>query len=167
MRTPPRPPRFRPPSAPRSAVGKRGGRAESTGQEAINALLVKEAAAGNDVVRLKGGDPGVFGRLNSEVRSPALAFAGPACNPAREPCPCGSPALAPPRPAQMAALAAAGANLGELVPGISSALAAPLLAGVSLTDAAAGRGPVAPGAFRGQSARLSAAEPRTLRRAAA
>lgn len=51
----------------------RGGR-ENTGQDTINALLVKHAATGVRVVRLKGGDPSVFGRLEEELE--ALARAG-------------------------------------------------------------------------------------------
>lgn len=57
-------------------VGKRGF-ADSTGQSTINALLVKHAREANVVVRLKGGDPSVFGRLEEELE--ALAAAGIAC----------------------------------------------------------------------------------------
>ena len=57
-------------------VGKRGF-ADSTGQSTINALLVKHAREANVVVRLKGGDPSVFGRLEEELE--ALAAAGIVC----------------------------------------------------------------------------------------
>ena len=43
-------------------------------QADINALIVRHAAAGATVVRLKGGDPAVFGRLDEEVE--ALEAAG-------------------------------------------------------------------------------------------
>ncbi|MBD2434604.1 MULTISPECIES: uroporphyrinogen-III C-methyltransferase [Fischerella] len=79
-------------------VGKRGGK-PSTPQAEINHLLVKYCQQGKQVVRLKSGDPFIFGRCNSE----------------------------------MAALTANGCEF-EVVPGISSALAAPLLAGIPLTD---------------------------------
>ena len=54
-------------------VGKRGF-SHATGQAAINALLVEQALAHAPVVRLKGGDPSVFGRLEEEML--ALAAAG-------------------------------------------------------------------------------------------
>ena len=54
-------------------VGKRGF-CDSTGQTRINALLVQQAQRAQVVVRLKGGDPSVFGRLEEELE--ALAQAG-------------------------------------------------------------------------------------------
>ncbi len=81
-------------------VGKRGG-GVSTPQAEINQLLVQYCQAGQQVVRLKGGDPGVFGRSLPEIH--ALQAAGCAW---------------------------------EWVPGVSTALAAPLLAGIPLTDQA-------------------------------
>jgi len=50
----------------RHYVGKRGGRI-SIKQDEINRLMVELAAAGLNVVRLKGGDPLVFGRLGEEL----------------------------------------------------------------------------------------------------
>jgi uroporphyrin-III C-methyltransferase len=47
-------------------VGKRCGR-KSTPQEEINLLMVAIASAGLTVVRLKGGDPLIFGRVGEEV----------------------------------------------------------------------------------------------------
>lgn len=46
----------------------------STPQSDINALIVAHAAAGARVVRLKGGDSGIFGRLDEEIE--ALEAAG-------------------------------------------------------------------------------------------
>jgi uroporphyrin-III C-methyltransferase/precorrin-2 dehydrogenase/sirohydrochlorin ferrochelatase len=52
--------------ARRMLVGKRGGRA-SCAQEDINALALKLARQGKNVVRLKSGDPMVFGRAGEEI----------------------------------------------------------------------------------------------------
>ncbi|NEO28225.1 MAG: uroporphyrinogen-III C-methyltransferase, partial [Kamptonema sp. SIO4C4] len=79
-------------------VGKRGGR-KSTPQSEINRLLIAYCHQGKTVVRLKGGDPLIFGRARQEVE----------------------------------ALKAANCAF-ELIPGLSSVLAAPLLAGIPLTD---------------------------------
>lgn len=48
------------------SVGKRSGR-HSVGQRQINALLVRAAFEGRKVVRLKGGDPAIFGRSAEEI----------------------------------------------------------------------------------------------------
>ncbi len=80
-------------------VGKRGGQ-PSMAQPQIDRLSIEYCLQGLQVVRLKSGDPGVFGRLVQEVR--ALNAAG---------CPY------------------------EIVPGLSSAIAGPLLANIPLTDA--------------------------------
>lgn len=58
--------------AKRMLVGKRGGR-ESCKQEDINAMMVSLAKAGKNVVRLKGGDPMIFGRAGEEIRQLRMA----------------------------------------------------------------------------------------------
>ncbi|MEH6692211.1 MAG: siroheme synthase CysG [Pseudorhizobium pelagicum] len=52
--------------AKRMLVGKRGGR-ESCRQEDINSMMIDLARAGKHVVRLKSGDPMVFGRAGEEI----------------------------------------------------------------------------------------------------
>jgi len=78
-------------------AGKRAAKHHLT-QEETNALLLKETAAGKCVVRLKGGDPFVFGRGGEEAEE----------------------------------LVKAGLKF-EVVPGISSAIAAPAYAGIPVT----------------------------------
>ena len=73
-------------------------RGRSMAQEQINELLVTRALAGKRVVRLKGGDPFVFGRGMEEVE----------------------------------ACLAAGVPV-EVVPGVTSAIAVPALAGIPVT----------------------------------
>ncbi len=65
-----------PPDAKLMYMGKRAGRM-CPSQEEINRTLIEQAQAGNTVVRLKGGDPFVFGRGGEEVM--ALGGAGVPC----------------------------------------------------------------------------------------
>ena len=83
--------------AQRFYVGKRAGRHAMT-QQAIHALMIRAARRGRRIVRLKGGDPFVFGRGGEEAI--ALQHAGVAY---------------------------------DVVPGISSAIAAPAAAGIPVT----------------------------------
>nr|MBI3613869.1 uroporphyrinogen-III C-methyltransferase [Nitrospirota bacterium] len=83
--------------AERIYVGRRG-RGRYQDQEAIIRLMIEKARAGNAVVRLKGGDPFVFGRGGEEAE----------------------------------AVAAAGLPF-EVVPGVTSAVAAPAYAGIPVT----------------------------------
>jgi uroporphyrinogen III methyltransferase/synthase len=64
------------PDALRIYAGKEGG-GPSVSQEEIDGLLVEHGAAGREVVRLKGGDPFVFGRGGEEaeqLRAAGVAF---------------------------------------------------------------------------------------------
>jgi uroporphyrin-III C-methyltransferase len=85
------------PQARWAYVGKRAGR-HSIEQETIERVLIRRARRGERVVRLKSGDPFVFGRGGEEAL--ALARAGVPC---------------------------------EIVPGVSSAIAAPALSGIPVT----------------------------------
>lgn len=88
---------FVPDNAEKLCVGKRAGQ-HSESQENINQILVQKATEGKLVVRLKGGDPFVFGRGGEEV----------------------------------SALQEHNIEYG-IVPGISSAIAVPELAGIPVT----------------------------------
>ncbi len=57
---------FAPATAKRINVGKQAGK-PSLAQEEINRILVREALTGARVVRLKGGDPSIFGRVQEEI----------------------------------------------------------------------------------------------------
>ena len=81
-------------------AGKRAGE-KAYSQDEINALLIEKSRLGKNVVRLKGGDPFVFGRGGEEAE----------------------------------ALVAAGIDF-EVVPGITSAIAAPAYAGIPVTHRA-------------------------------
>lgn len=61
------------PAAEKIYVGKRAG-AHSVSQGELNTLLIEKARTGKCVVRLKGGDPLLFGRTAEEIE--ALATAG-------------------------------------------------------------------------------------------
>lgn len=64
------------PGADLVAVGKRAGR-PSPSQSHVSTLLVEHALGGARVVRLKAGDPGIFGRLEEEItalRAAGVAF---------------------------------------------------------------------------------------------
>ena len=50
------------------SVGKRSGR-HSKDQRAIDALIIEAALAGERVIRLKGGDPSIFGRSTEELEA--------------------------------------------------------------------------------------------------
>jgi uroporphyrin-III C-methyltransferase/precorrin-2 dehydrogenase/sirohydrochlorin ferrochelatase len=63
--------------AARVPVGRRVGK-PGIGQDAINKLLIEAAKSGQRAVRLKGGDPFVFGRGGEEIE--ALRDAGIACS---------------------------------------------------------------------------------------
>lgn len=92
------------PGTPKFYVGKRCGKHSKT-QEQINQLLLQCAFRYGHVVRLKGGDPFVFGRGGEEW------------------------------------LAAAQSGISvSVVPGVSSALAVPALAGIPLTHRVVSRG---------------------------
>src|SRR6202451_2486405 len=63
-----------PPKAELIYAGKRGGSEKSIDQAELNAMLIAHARKGRVVVRLKGGDPFIFGRGGEEAE--ALARAG-------------------------------------------------------------------------------------------
>jgi len=60
------------PDARRISVAKQRAR-HTMPQDEINALLVREALAGHDVIRLKGGDPFIFGRGGEEAEAARAA----------------------------------------------------------------------------------------------
>ena len=65
--------RFAPASAELIYAGKKGNVHHAFSQEEINRMLVDYARAGRFVVRLKGGDPFIFGRGGEEIQELAAA----------------------------------------------------------------------------------------------
>jgi uroporphyrinogen III methyltransferase / synthase len=65
--------RLAPPNAELIYAGKRGGSEKSVEQSELNAMLIAHARKGRIVVRLKGGDPFIFGRGGEEVEALARA----------------------------------------------------------------------------------------------
>ena len=55
------------PQAQKIYVGKKGGDSDSTSQKSIESLLLQYARRGKKIVRLKGGDPFIFGRGGEEA----------------------------------------------------------------------------------------------------
>src|SRR5260370_2512051 len=66
--------RLAPPNAELIYAGKKGGADKTIEQSELNAMLIAHARKGRVVVRLKGGDPFIFGRGGEEAE--ALARAG-------------------------------------------------------------------------------------------
>src|SRR5712692_10993611 len=66
--------RLAPPAAELVYAGKRAGAERAIDQEELNQMLVDRAHSGKIVVRLKGGDPFIFGRGGEEAE--ALAREG-------------------------------------------------------------------------------------------
>jgi uroporphyrinogen III methyltransferase / synthase len=65
--------RLAPPKAELIYAGKRGGEEKSIEQPELNAMLIEHARKGRVVVRLKGGDPFIFGRGGEEAEALARA----------------------------------------------------------------------------------------------
>jgi uroporphyrinogen III methyltransferase/synthase len=65
--------RLAPPNAELIYAGKRGGSEKTIEQSELNAMLIAQARKGRVVVRLKGGDPFIFGRGGEEAEALARA----------------------------------------------------------------------------------------------
>ena len=65
--------RVAPPKAELIYAGKKGGAGKSIKQSELNAMLIERARMGHVVIRLKGGDPFIFGRGGEEAEALARA----------------------------------------------------------------------------------------------